>query len=176
MNKKPAPQQKAPAGQWRLADEPLAAALGYFIMAWSGVEAAIEISIAKQLGLTPLDGSIVTAGLQFRGRAMMLLSLLNRDPVKHAGAIKTVTEMQNIQDRNDILHSVIGGTEALIWFNRRRVDQTFKSKIEKYDRPRLLEVTLQCSDLATALMAALDITKEDYAGFFQTAHNEANKL
>src|SRR5882724_9413180 len=156
MNKKPAPQQKAPAGQWKLAHEPLAAALGYFIMAWSGVEAAIEISIAKQLGLKPLDGSIVTGGLQFKGRGMMLLSLLNRDPIKNEVAIKVVNEMQNIQDRNDILHSVIGGSESLIWFNRRRVDQTFKSKIERYDKERLLDITLQCSDLATRLMAAMD--------------------
>jgi hypothetical protein len=176
MNQKPAPQQKAPSGQWGMPADMLAAALGHFVMAWSSVEAVIEVAIKKQLRLKPLESSVVTAGLQFKARCSILMSLLNREPEKYADAIAALKAMKNIQDRNDILHSVIGGSKTVIWFNRRRTDDTFKSKIEKYDCMRLWNAALQCGDLSTALMKALKITKRDYLAFFHTAHNAANKL
>jgi len=143
-------------------------------MAWSLVESTIEVAIGKQLGVAPLETSIITAGLQFRSRAAVLLSLLNREPSENATAIRIVKDMQSITDRNDILHSVIGGHRQTIWFNRRKTDARFTSKIEPYDFKRLTRAALSCADLATKLQSELDITNEDYSSFFQTAHNAAN--
>jgi hypothetical protein len=166
--------EKAPDGEWAMADSSILAALGHFIMAWSLVESTIEVCIAKQLGLGALEGSIVTAGLQFKSRSAVLMSLLNRDQKANAEAIGIVKAMQNIGDRNDILHSVVGGNKSVIWFNRRKTDSSFKSKIERYDALRLQTVSLQCSDLSGALMKSQGIGKEDYVRFFQESHNAVN--
>ncbi len=155
-------------------DKELASALGHFIMAWSLVESTIEVAIGKQLGLKALESSVVTAGMQFMGRSSTLISLLKLDPAKNAAAIEIVHRMQDIGDRNDILHSIIGGNQNIIWFNRRTTRKKFTSRIENYDVKRLYEVTLKCSVLSGELMNALNISKEHYVRFFQDAHNGAN--
>ena len=169
------PSQKAPDGKWAMPDKEITSALGQFIMAWSLVESTIEVAIGKELGLKALESSVVTAGMQFMGRSSTLLSLLKLHPLKHAKAIEIVNKMQEIGDRNDILHSVIGGSQNLIWFNRRTTRKKFASRIENYDRKRLLEVTVKCADLSTELMRNLGITSADYTRFFQDSHNAANK-
>lgn len=168
---------KAPSGKWESPDDRLAGALGRFVMAWSLVEAAIEVGIHKQIERTPLFASIITAGLQFKGRRAILSSLLSRIP-KHenAEALRILGEIGKLQDRNDIMHSVIGGDKNAIWFNRRITANEFTSKIEYYDVNRFLAAALECSDLAGKLMAALGITGEEYTAFFQDAHNSANSL
>jgi hypothetical protein len=169
-------QGKAPSGHWQPADPRLIEALGHFVMSWSLIESALEIGISKQLGLAPLESSIVTAGLQFRGRASILLSLLNRNSDNYVAAIKTVKNIQNIEDRNDVMHSVVGGSGSTIWFNRRKTGERFASKIEEYDHSRLLGAAFRCTDLATTLMSDLGICADDYRLFFQAAHNAANKV
>ena len=69
--------------------------LGMFILAWSVLEAHLEFLIARQLGLSPLDGSLVTAGLQFKARATLLKGLLHRDPVKNDKAITELNAIMN---------------------------------------------------------------------------------
>jgi hypothetical protein len=167
---------KAPSGQWEPPDPSLIHALGQFVMSWSLIESTLEIGISKQLKLDPLEASIVTAGAQFRNRAAILMSLLNRDPPANASAIKTIKNIQNISHRNDILHSVVGGSATTIWFNRRKTGDQFASKIEVYDLTRLSEAAAECTDLATTLMADLGISPDDYRMFFQEAHNAANKV
>lgn len=167
---------KAPSGNWEMPDEQLASALGYFVMSWSCIEAAIEIGIHKQIERTPLFSSIMTASLMHKTRSAILSSLLSRFPDENRDAIAALDEIGRVQDRNDIMHSVIGGSRTQIWFNRRVTASKFSSKIEYYDRHRLLVAAQTCSQLATRLMAALGITPADYADFFQDAHNAANKL
>jgi hypothetical protein len=166
--------KKGTAGKWELPAKPLAAALGYFIMGWSRIDGMMEVAIVKELGLGALDGSTVTAGLQFRGRSEILLSLLNRDPIKNKTAIHVVKDMQNLSERNDILHSVMGKSPSAISFYRRRTNGRFTSKIERYDEERLLRLTLRCSGLADQLQHALEIRTDDYLSFFHTSHNAAN--
>jgi hypothetical protein len=165
----------APTGEWRMPDPKLAEMLGHFVMAWSLIEAAIEVGIGKQLGTKPLESSIVTAGLMFRTRTSILMSLLNREPSKNAQAIKVLKEIEEIEDRNDILHSVIGGSASQIWFNRRKVKRKFTSKIEKYNQVRINSTVLHIADLSGKLMSALGITRDDYLTFFQDSHNAVNK-
>ena len=148
--------------------------LGHFVMAWSLIEAAIEIGIGKQLGTKPLETSIVTAGLMFRARASILMSLLNRDKSKNSEAIRLLKEVEGIEDRNDIMHSVIGGNANQIWFNRRKTKNRFTSKIERYNQVRLNSTVLNIADLSGKLMTALEISRTDYLDFFQQSHNAAN--
>ncbi len=147
--------------------------LGHFIMAWSLIEAAIEIGIGKQLGTKPLETSIVTAGLMFRARSSILMSLLNRDPSKNSEAIRILKEVEGIEDRNDIMHSVIGGSANQIWFNR-KTKHRFTSKIERYNQTRLNSTVLAIADLSGKLMSALGISRTDYLEFFQQSHNAVN--
>ena len=167
---------KAPSGQWGPPDPRLIYALGQFVMSWSLIESTLEIGISKQLGLNPLEASVVTAGLQFRNRAAILLSLLNRDPAANAAAIKTIKAIQGVSHRNDILHSVVGGGANTIWFNRRKTAEQFASKFEVYDLTRLSDASSECASLAMDLMSDLGIGRDDYRSFFQEAHNAANKV
>jgi hypothetical protein len=171
MNKPPEP---APTGNWQMPNPNLAQMLGHFVMAWSLIEATIEIGIGKQLGTKSLETSIVTAGLMFRARASILMSLLNRDPSKNSEAIRLLKEVEGIEDRNDIMHSVIGGSVDQIWFNRRKTKNRFTSKIERYDQVRLNSTVLNIADLSGELMKALGISRPDYLEFFQQSHNAAN--
>jgi hypothetical protein len=70
MAKSPS-HEKAPQGQWEPADEKTMASLGHFVQAWSLIESAIEVAIGKELALPPLESSMITAGLQFRGKASL---------------------------------------------------------------------------------------------------------
>jgi hypothetical protein len=171
MNKAPEP---APNGDWGMPNPSLAQMLGHFVMAWSLVEAGIEIGIGKQLGTQPLETSIITAGLMFRARSSILMSLLNRDPSKNSEAIRILKEVEGIEDRNDIMHSVIGGSANQIWFNRRKTKNRFTSKIERYNQVRLNSTVLAIADLSGQLMSALKISRADYLDFFQQSHNAVN--
>lgn len=169
-------QERAPTGQWELADNDLRAALGLFLISWANIESTMEVGIGKLLGLDPMRASIVTASLQFRSRSEILLALLNLDPTNNSAAIEHVKKAQQIADRNDIIHGVVGGSKSRIWFNRRRVDGRLKSKIERYSSIRLNTVAIECSQLATALYQSLGLTKEEYEKFFQDSHNRANNV
>ena len=69
------------------------------------------------------------------------------------------------------MHGVIIGSKSLIWFNRRKTQGKFTSKIEKYDAQRLLMVALRSSDLSNALIKAQRVSAKDYKSFFQDSHN-----
>ncbi|MEE9160007.1 MAG: hypothetical protein V3U60_16680 [Gammaproteobacteria bacterium] len=166
----------APTGKWEIADKDLLAAVGLFVLAWSSLESAIEAGIYKQTGLTPLDSSIITAGLGFKSRSLILSSLLNRNSEKNARAIAIIKKMQKVSDRNDILHGVTGGAKHGIWFNRRKTNFKFTSKFENYDTKRLLTLSLQCNKLAENLLKELKISKNEYVHFHQEVHNKANNL
>lgn len=165
---------KAPDGQWEMADPTIILWLGRFIIAWATIESTMEVVIAKELGVDPVAGSIITSGLQFKSRAAVLSSLLSRDQVKNKEGLAILKEIRTIGDRNDILHSVIGGSKSVIWFNRRKNDPKFTSKIEKYDAERLESVTTHCANLAADMQICFGISTNDYVSFFQDAHNAVN--
>ena len=170
------PQRPAPTGEWELPNKDLLAALGSFVLGWSAVESTIEAGIHKQTGLQPLESSIITAGLMFKSRSSILSSLLHRNPEKNAKAIVLLKRIGNISDRNDILHGITGGSKNQIWFNRRKTATKFSSKFEHYNQMRLLSLALECGDLSTQLLVALDISTDEYLKFLQDSHNAANKL
>ncbi|MPY74600.1 MAG: hypothetical protein GEU87_10095 [Alphaproteobacteria bacterium] len=169
------PQRAAPIGEWELPNQDLLAALGTFVIAWSGIETTVEAGIHKQTGLPPLESSIITAGLMFKSRTAILSSLLNRNPEKNAQALAIVRQIEALSDRNDIVHGIIGGNKTKIWFNRRKTGRKFTSKIEDYDLERLRALALKYADLSGELFKALGLTKDSYLKFLQQAHNDANR-
>jgi hypothetical protein len=170
------PPEKVPEGQWEPANEKTMVSLGYFVQAWSLIESTMEVAIGKQLALPPLESSMITAGLQFRGKASLLLCLLERNSKKNRATIDAIKESMNITDRNDILHSVAGGSSTHIWFNRRKTDLKYSSKIVPYDAEKLLTLALRCSDISSKIMKNLGISKADYLLFFQESHNKSNNI
>lgn len=157
-----------------MADPHILMMLGNFVLAWSLIESTIEVGIGKQLGTAPLETSIVTAGLMFKARAAILMSLLNRDPKKNEQALNVLKKIEKIEDRNDIMHSVVGGAKNQIWFNRRKTKRIFQSKIETYDAVRMSGLVLEVADLSVSLMKALGVDKDHYLAFFQQSHNAVN--
>lgn len=168
--------ERASDGQWSPTNAITMAALGQFVQAWSLIESTMEVAIGKQLALPPLESSMITAGLQFRGKATLLLSLLERDRKKNRAIIEAVKDSMNITDRNDIFHSVPGRNQTNLWFNRRKTDATFSSKIVPYDADKLLRLSIRCAELCERITTNLGISQADYDSFFQEAHNKANKL
>lgn len=150
-------------------------ALGFFVVGWSILEAVLEVAIAKQLKLSAVDGSIVTAGLQFKARATMLMGLLSRNPAKNADAIATLKTIMNRGDRNDLIHSVIGWDGDHLVFNRRKSDGALKVKRIYYGREELMKLCLEFSGLAEDLKSQLGISDRQHVTFLQRAHNAAAK-
>ncbi len=149
--------------------------LGLFVIGWSTMEGTLEVAIGKLLGLRPYDASVVTAGLQFKAKAITLRGLLNRDPKKHKEALEALGKIQNFSDRNDLLHGLAGMDYQGLNIMRRKSDGKLKSVKKQYSALRLTYISHQITHLAMQLQNALQISNDDYYTFFGTAHNEANK-
>ena len=148
--------------------------LGLFVVGWSTIEALLEVAIAKQLGLAPAEGSIITASLQFKSRSVILMGLLNRDKTKNAAAITSLKTLQNKPDRNDLLHSIIGRSATGLVFTRRKSDGKFSSQEKPHDAESLLLATIELTNIANELKIALGISEQDIQDYFDTAHKAAN--
>lgn len=151
-------------------------ALGFFVAAWSVLEASLEVAISKQIGLNALDSSHITAGMQFKPKAVMLKSLLGRDKAKNAKAIEILNQMMNRGERNDLLHSVVGFNSQELVFTRRRNDRgRFTSEEKPYRWDQLVILATDMADLSASLKNELGISDGDYESWLQEAHREANK-
>jgi len=149
--------------------------LGFFVAAWSVLEASLEVAIAKQLGLGPKDGSHITAGMQFAPKAIMLRSLLGRDKAKHAAAIAIVNRMMSRGERNDLLHSIVNYNNRELVFTRRRNDKGgFTSEEKPYTGEQLLELSTEIANLSEGLKNQLGISDPEYEAWINEAHSEAN--
>jgi hypothetical protein len=150
--------------------------LGFFVAAWSVLEATLEVAISQQLNLSALDSSHITAGMQFKPKTVMLKSLLNRDKAKNAKAIDVVNNMQKRGERNDLLHGVVGFNLKELVFTRRRNDKgRFTSEEKPYTGEQLIQLSHDVADLSAALKAELHISDTDYETWLQEAHRDANK-
>lgn len=65
---------------------------------------------------------------------------------------------------------MIGRNLDQIWFNRRKTNEKFGSKIEKYDQIRINSIVMQYADLSGKVMAGRGITRDDYLKFFQDSN------
>lgn len=139
------------------------------------IEATLEVAIAKQLGLNPLEGSIVTAGMQFKARATTLRALLERDSASNAAAIATLCSIQKMPDRNDIMHGIGGINEAGLFFYRRKTDNSFKSTEKLYNATALAILAAKVSLLAAQLRGSLELSDRKCEKFFHTAHKDQIK-
>ena len=147
-------------------------ALGLFILAWSSVEGTMDVAISKQLKISPLEGSIITAGLPFRAKATILKGLLIRDKIKNKEAIGAVNTLLKKPDRNDILHGIAGANENGLVFTRRKSDGTFFSIEKPYTTERLLRLAAEVSQI----VQRFGVTEEEYRGFFHVSHNAQIRL
>ncbi len=138
------------------------------------VEGTLEVAVAKQLNLAPLEGSIVTSGLQFRAKAVLLQALLNRDPANKE-ALKVVKELLNFSDRNDLLHGIAMHHPDGIQVVRRSNNGVFRSVELAYPMPVLRDLILKVGAMAQGLQDALGISADDYRAFLRAAHNAQTK-
>ena len=152
-----------------------AAALGHFMISWAHLESVLEVAIHKQLGTDPVKSSIVTAGLQFKSKTSVLLSLLNLDAKKYDAAIKTLKKIRNRSERNDIVHGIVAYHPDGIGFMRRRVDEKFKSTKLLYSPSKLTQLAEEFEALSVSLAGALGLKPEEFNPFFHSAHKAANK-
>ena len=150
-------------------------AVGFYHIAWSTTEAIIECAIAKQLNLGPIEGSIVTSGIMFVGRAKMLEALLLREEKANATALKFLRRIMNSPDRVDLTHSIVGLNDTGLYFRRRKLDGGFKSTDIPYDLVSLITKAKDLSLNAGELQKALGITDDDFNTYFQAAHSAVAK-
>lgn len=151
-------------------------ALGHYHIAWSVAEALIEVAIAKLLRLGPTEGSIVTAGLMFVGRAKILEALLARKEGGNKKALRHLRSIMNRPDRVDLTHSVVMFHDEGLYFRRRKVDGELRSADIPYDWRGLMEKTAALSQTTMKLQQALDISDKAIHEFFQAAHSAAAKV
>lgn len=145
--------------------------LGQFIQGWSMVEGTLEVAIGRLLKLEPLEGSIITAGLQMRAKSVLLQALLNRDHEANAEPLKVVRQIQNFNDRNDMLHGIYRKTDHGIEFTRRRNDGYFRSETKTYSNSELIDACLKVAAFADDLQRLLGITHEMYGDYLNASHN-----
>ncbi len=150
-------------------------ALGLFVNAWSTVEGTLDVAISKQLGLNPFDGSIITAGLQFRAKSDTLKGLLMRNPDENVDALEVLAKIKNMPDRNDLLHGIAGASEHGLVFRRRTNYGEFKSTDKYFSTERLLRLSVEVTGLVTTLQSHLGITEKDYLCFFEESHTATTK-
>ena len=149
--------------------------VGYYHITWSVTEALIEYAISKLLGLGPIEGSIVTAGQMFVGRAKTLEALLTREKGGNKKALKYLRRIMNNPDRVDLTHSIVGLHDDGLYFRRRKVEGGLRSTDIPYDSQSLFKKAVDLSLLASKLEDALGISTEEFQEFFQTAHSAQAK-
>lgn len=147
-------------------------ALGHFIVCFSLLDTTIEVAIGRLLKLDPVKSTIVTAGLQFKAKLMLLSSLLNLDPKTHAKLITEIKDLSGKTDRNDIVHSVVATYGRNIEFLRRRVDLKFKARDIKHTPETLIELAADITQTGANIMKELNFTRHDLGLFLDTAHRD----
>ena len=135
------------------------------------MEGTLDVYIAKELNLGPLDGSIITAPLQFKAKSVLLQSLLYRNESKNKAALATLKALQNMGDRNDLVHGLVQTRDDGLSFLRRRNDGFFKSEEKPYSLERLALLSLEMAQHVAALRHHAGVTEREVSDFFDDAHN-----
>ncbi|WP_426306129.1 hypothetical protein ACN9MJ_02530 [Acidovorax facilis] len=90
---------------------------GLFMIAWSVLDSVVQAALGKELGLDSKRTHIVTTGMQFRQRVIVLCSLLTLHGSKHSDALKLLQRAEKNARRNMLVHGhIIVGTPGQLKF------------------------------------------------------------
>jgi hypothetical protein len=143
------------------------AAYGLFMLNWSLLETVIEVAIMKRLELHPLEGNIVTSGLNFQARSSILRSLLSLDESKESKeARQLINTIVTEANRNAIIHGqvFVAGHHHLRFIHRKTAD-VISAKCIEVDADSMQKRASILRDNITRLQSLLSVSDELLHGF-----------
>jgi hypothetical protein len=153
------------------------AAYGLFMVNWSLFEITLEVGIMKQVELHPVEGTIVTPGLQIERRASILRSLLAIHGEKFKETITLINQVVAQAKRNSIIHGHVffGGDGKEIKFVQRNTDQKLTAKSVSFDAKAMLAHAASLREKIVRLQELLSISNSDLEEFAKVGLILTNK-
>jgi hypothetical protein len=154
------------------------AAYGLFMVNWSLFEITLEVGIMKQVELHPVEGTIVTSGLQIERRASILRSLLAiHGEKKFKETIMLINQVVAQAKRNSIIHGHVffGGDGKEIKFVQRNTDQKLTAKSVSFDAKAMLAHAASLREKIVSLQELLSISNSDLEEFAKVGLILTNK-
>ncbi|MFL5005675.1 MAG: hypothetical protein ACJ8DU_00110 [Microvirga sp.] len=107
---------------------------GNFLILWSRFELIVEVALMRELGLKPLQNSVVFASIPFEAKLCILQSLLTLDDKDSTGA-NLLADARQAAERNGFIHSVISEDEPFTRFKfvRREVKRNYTVSAKEID-------------------------------------------
>jgi hypothetical protein len=142
------------------------AAYGLFMINWSLLETVLEVAIAKRVDLHPLEGTIITCGLNFQSRASILRSFLALDQTQDSkDAIALINTITQEASRNAIIHGQVFVHGETLMFVHRRTDQSLIAKTVSLDSDAMSEKGTRLKESIIKLQSLLSVSEEDLHEF-----------
>jgi hypothetical protein len=155
---------------------PFREALGTFYGTWASVEITMDWAIGKFLGLPHEETHLITAGLEFGRKAILLRALVARSDRKNKGEIiKHIKTIQEDSKRNIFAHSFMRSEEKRAIFVERSNHGKFSVKKHEFEPESFIAHVRQFIESAKLLEQELGLTREEIQAFADAADSLAKK-
>jgi hypothetical protein len=135
--------------------------LGFFTVMWSIFDMLIDAAIMKELGLTPMQGAIVTSSLAHKAKISILRSLLNLDSKKNAEALSTLGKITQLAGRNSIMHGHVHIGDTSLSFVKMDVDSQLTAKQKRFENLEFGALVTEIANLVKKVQGQLGLSQED---------------
>ena len=131
--------------------------LGTFYAVWSSAELCVSWAIGNFLRITLEETHVLTAGMEFGRKAMLLRALVKRSDHKHKDLILgALNKVQNDSKRNAFAHSFISSTLTTVTFVERYGGGEYKATAHTFTLPEFEAHVKALIQHSAALSTALD--------------------
>jgi hypothetical protein len=136
----------------------------------------MDWAIGKFLELPHEQTHLITAGLEFGRKAILLRALVARSDWKNKGEIiKHIKTIQEDSKRNIFAHSFMRSDDKRVLFVERTNHGAFKVRTHEFEPKSFTAHVRQFIDLAKSLEQELGLTREEIQAFADAADNLAKK-
>jgi len=151
-------------------------ALGAFHATWASVEITMDWAIGQFLKLPQEETHLITAGMEFGRKAVLLRALVARSDSKNKNEIlQHLNWIQNESKRNAFAHSFMRSNKDVVTFVKRSGHGKFEIREHSFQPKEFDEHVNKFIEAAIGFEKELGATRKEIESFAQAATNLASK-
>lgn len=144
--------------------------LGTFYAVWSSAELCVSWAIGHFLRINYEETHVLTAGMEFGRKAILLRALVKRSDHKHKDSILgALNKIHNDSKRNAFAHSFISSTLTTVTFVERSGAGGYKATAHTFTLPEFAAHVNALIEHSAALSNALDFQSVESQKFGDAA-------
>jgi hypothetical protein len=149
---------------------------GAFHASWAALELTTSCAVSQHLNISPEEGNILTAGMEFGRKATLLKNLVYRsdNPQKKA-IIRLINGILNKSKRNVFAHGFLTSTRTTVSFIDRSRGGDYVGTKHTFTLDEFVAHVLAYLEMAHALEKALGVSQADMHHFANAALSENTK-